>query len=335
MDLKNEVKYFSGLLADKAEQAFDSISNELEYRGNRIKEFWGIPDINISGLKKTADMILDPQQRPSINGEKPMLPSEMVEDAAAPMIAKAVNQISDATGLDARIGIPLLGLTVSNPKFLARGVKPGIASGPDFGPAMRKWNARRNELIEQRRNPQGLTAYRRQKNQKKSLVTAYNDVSTGPTTDPLDVEVYGKNKSKVKGKYQHHLFPKQESYQFVEHMKKIGDDDDVLNLFLYAEELDATMGGRLSNILNMDKNPHNTLHSNRINDGRQLKAMKMKNLVGSAKSTDELMELFDQYIRDNIQPSKAEARVLQKAFDDARSNLNRFKSLSEDARRRL
>ena len=46
-------------------------------------------------------------------------------------------------------------LTITNPDFIARGVKEGVASGPDFGPAMRKWNARRNELIEQRRNPQG------------------------------------------------------------------------------------------------------------------------------------------------------------------------------------
>jgi hypothetical protein len=226
-------------------------------------------------------------------------------------------------------------LTIKNPDRIANGVKQGIASGDDFGPAMRKWNARRNELIEQRRYPQGLTANRRLKNQRKSLVTAYNDVSTGPTRDPLDVEAYGRKEYKVTGMEQHHLFPKQESYQFIEQMKKIGDDDDVLNLFLYAEELDSTMGGRLSDMLNMNKKPHNNLHANRIKDGRQLNAMKMKNLVSSAKSTDELMDLFDNYIRDNVIPSKAEAKALQKAFDSSRSTLNQFKSLSENARRRL
>ena len=118
-------------------------------------------------------------------------------------------------------------------------------------------------------------------------------------------------------------------------MKEIGDDDDVLNLFLYAEEIDATMGGRLSNMLNMDKKPHNNLHGNRIKDGRQLGSMKMKNLVQSAKSTDELMQLFDRYIVENIGPSKVEARRLQQAFDQAKQNLNSFKSLTEAQRRRL
>ena len=200
---------------------------------------------------------------------------------------------------------------------------------------MRRWNARRNELIDQVRYPSGLTPNRRLKNQKKSKITAYNDVSTGPTTDPLDVEAYGKKEYKSKGMDQHHLFPKQESYVFVEQMKKIGDDDDVLNLFLYAEELDATMGGRLSNMLNMDKVPHSKLHSARKADGRQLHPLKMANKVKSTKSTDELMELFDQYIIDNIKPSKAEAKQLQAAFKQTKDNLNQFKSLSEDARRRL
>ena len=230
---------------------------------------------------------------------------------------------------------PAQALTITNPNFIARGVSEGVATGPDFGPAMRRWNARRNELIEQRRNPQGSSEARRRKNARKSLETAYNDVSTGPSTDPLDPVAYKRSDYKVKGMQQHHLFPKQESYQFVERMKKIGDDDDVLNLFLYAEELDSTMGGRLSNMLNMNRAPHNNLHANRRLDGREMQGMKMKNLVASAKSTDELMALFDRYIVENIGPSKVEARQLQQAFDQAKQKLTTFQSLTEAQRRRL
>tara|TARA_R110002020_G_C16153207_1_gene762832 strand:- start:80 stop:1075 length:996 start_codon:yes stop_codon:yes gene_type:complete len=322
------------------------LHNETQYRTKRIADFWEPkikPVVNALNGKKDSPLngIVDHNERPKINGVTPQLPSEMLEEGVANLAAPLLNVASNglqALGVDSRVanvGIPLLGLTVSNPKFLANGVKNGIATGADFGPAMRKWNARRNELIEQRRYPAGLNANRRLKNQKKSLVTAYNDVSTGPTRDPLDVEAYDRGKFKVKGKEQHHLFPKQESYQFVEQMKKIGDDDDVLNLFLYAEEIDATMGGRLSNMLNMDKKPHNGLHANRIKDGRQLNSIKMKNLVQSAKSTDELMELFDRYIVENIQPSKGEAKALQKVFDKSKANLNKFKTLSEADRRRL
>ena len=251
------------------------------------------------------------------------------------------NQVHQITGLDRRVlaATPLLGLTITKPQYLARGVKQGIASGPDFGPSMQRWRMRRADLMEQMRNPSGSSLDRRKKNAAKAKIAAYNDVSTGPTTDPDDVIAYGKNKFKVKGKDQHHLFPKAESYAFVERMRKIGDDDDVLNLFLYAEELDATMGGRLSNMLNMTPGgkgtPHKDLHDRRIADGRQLRGMGMMNKVNQAKSTDELMDMFDEYIKTNIQPSKKEAIDLQKAFDKARSNLNQFKSLSEAARRRL
>lgn len=230
---------------------------------------------------------------------------------------------------------PAHALTIKNPDFIARGVKQGSASGPDFGPAMTKWRNRRMELREQMRNPSGNTPHRQDANRRGSKEVAYNDVSTGPTTDPLDVVAYGRGAHKVKGKQQHHLFPKQESYQFVEQMNKIGDQDDVLNLFLYAEEVDATMGGRLSDILNMDTKPHTKLHSNRVKDGRQLGSIKMGNLVRSAKSTDELMALFNRYVTENIKPSKAEARKLQQAFEQAKGKQKRFNSLTIKDRQRL
>ena len=230
---------------------------------------------------------------------------------------------------------PAYALTIKNKDLIARGVQQGSASGPTFGPAMTKWRNRRMELREQMRNPSGNTPHRRQQNARGSKEVAYNDVSTGPTTDPLDVVAYGRGAHKVKGKQQHHLFPKQESYQFVERMNQLGDEDDVLNLFLYAEEVDATMGGRLSDILNMDTKPHSKLHSNRIKDGRQLGSMEMWNLVESAKSTDELMTLFNRYVTENIKPSKAEARKLQQAFEQAKTKQKKFNSLTIKDRQRL
>ena len=348
MDLKKNIAKYSGQFGDALEDAADWADNEFRYRANRIQKFWGIPTINPpKEMEDMAMTLMDPKQREiafrkvgigngapkSKNGAE--LPSEILDRGIGQILDNGLDALENGIGLDKRALAPLLGLTIVNPKFLAKGAKNGWASGEQFGEGMRKWNARRNELIEQRRYPSGLTADRRTKNSKKTLVTAYNDVSTGPSTDPIDLEAYGKPAFKVKGKDQHHLFPKQESYQFVERMKKIGDDDDVLNLFMYAEELDATMGGRLSNMLNMDKKPHKALHGNRQATGRELKSMEMKNLVSSAKSSDELMELFDRYIVENIQPSKAEARQLQKAFEQAKNKISAFNSLSEAQRRRL
>ena len=103
-------------------------------------------------------------------------------------------------------------------------------------------------------------------------------------------------------------------------MLEVGDEDDVLNLMIFAEEVDASMGGRLDNMLNMDSDPHKILHNSRMarEDGRQLKSMQMKNLVDNAKTSDELMELFKTYIETNIKPSKQEARSLQHLYELAK-----------------
>jgi len=217
-------------------------------------------------------------------------------------------------------------LTIKNPDNLARGAAKGWAEGPEFGGSMTKWRNRRMELREQMRNPSGLTANRRQKNKNKSLITAYNDVSTGPTRlvdNPLayDKDPFKKVSSLEKRNMeQHHLFPKQESYQFVERMLKLGDEDDVLNLMIFAEEVDASMGGRLVNMLNMERQPHTILHNSRkaIEDGRQLKSLEMKNLVENAKSSDELMGLFKTYLETNIKPSKDEAFALNNLYEIAK-----------------
>lgn len=217
-------------------------------------------------------------------------------------------------------------LTIKNPDNLARGAAKGWAEGKEFGSEMTRWRNRRMELREQMRNPSGTTAKRREKNRNKSQITAYNDVSTGPTRlvdnpDAYDKKAF-KQQSTVDGRNmeQHHLFPKQESYQFVERMLEIGDEDDVLNLMIYAEEVDASMGGRLTNMLNMDRQPHTIVHNSRkaVEDGRQLKSLEMKNLVGNAKSSDELMELFKTYLETNIKPSKDEAFALNNLYEIAK-----------------
>jgi hypothetical protein len=217
-------------------------------------------------------------------------------------------------------------LTIKNPDNLARGAAKGWAEGKEFGEEMTRWRNRRMELREQMRNPSGTTADRREKNKKKSLITAYNDVSTGPTRLVDNPVAYDKKPFKQvsalekRNMEQHHLFPKQESYQFVERMLKLGDEDDVLNLMIFAEEVDASMGGRLVNMLNMERQPHTILHNSRkaIEDGRQLKSLEMKNLVENAKSSDELMELFKTYLETNIKPSKDEAFALNNLYEIAK-----------------
>jgi len=223
-------------------------------------------------------------------------------------------------------------LTIKDPALVAKGIKKGSAKSPEWIEQTRDFDRRRSAAREKVASATGKSA------KKNSISAMYNEVSTGPTRNPGlapagDPHAYTdeafKRRSVIeklkdgspKWKEQHHLFSKQESYQFVEKMIELGDDDDVLSMFLFAEDLDATMGGRLSNMLNMERKPHSLLHTSRKRkiDGRELKADEMQNLVNSAKTSTELMELFNKYVTENVLVSIDEA----KAFNEISNRMIR------------
>lgn len=248
------------------------------------------------------------------------------DDAETRIHSTVSGGVTRLTGLDSRIAalVPLVGLTIKDPKLIAKGIKQGSARSPQWAKQTREFDMRVASANEKYQTAQ----LGRSKSAKSSTKEAmYNDVSTGPTRDPIEnLHTYGDTdykvqseinplteKGNIKYKQQHHLFSKQESYQFVKRMQELGDDDDVLNMFLYAEDLDATMGGRLKNMLDMEDKPHNLLHASRKRkvDGRELQAAEMRNLVENAKSTTELMKIFNKYIMDNVLPSIDEAKAFK------------------------
>ncbi len=308
----------------------------LESAGNYVEDKTGIPSL----VTQVAAGVLIPGPgeykaagKSIARGVKKAFPLEGVDNIFPPTPPTALATAGAAprvqlnvSGGKANLAPEVMEITIKDPDNLARGAAEGWAKGSEFGEEMTKWRNRRMELREQMRNPSGLTADRRRKNKTKSLITAYNDVSTGPTRLVDNPVAYDKTPFKKisdlekRNMEQHHLFPKQESYQFVERMIELGDEDDVLNLMIFAEEVDASMGGRLVNMLNMERQPHTILHNSRkaIEDGRQLKSLEMKNLVENAKSSDELMELFKTYIETNIRPSKDEAFALNNLYEIAK-----------------
>lgn len=213
-------------------------------------------------------------------------------------------------------------LTLKNADNIPSGITKGSAWSPDWSDQMRDFYQRRAEIKEKLEH---AAKHQSKKTYDSYREKSYNTISTGPSRDPAsNPDAYGKTKfkeqstitpltekGKTKWQQQHHLFSKQESYQFVERMIELGDDDDVLALFIMAEDMDATLGGRLLNMLNMEDLPHSVLHGSRIRDGRQLQAAAMRNLVESARSPDELMRLFREYIIENVSDSKEEAKALK------------------------
>lgn len=234
-------------------------------------------------------------------------------------------------------------LTLRDPANIPEGIKKGSAlKDPVFAPQMRDFYQRRANIKERLQ----AAADRKSRRVGKLKEEGYNTISTGPSRAPeLDPEAYGDKKAfeqfkeqseitpltpsgNVKWQQQHHMFSKQESYQFVERMIELGDDDDVLALFIMAEDMDAVMGGRLSNMLNMEDLPHSILHGSRITDKRQLKSAAMRNLVENAKSPDELMRMFRKYVTENVQPSKEEARAF-KTIGQRLLKANKFGDLEQ------
>jgi len=235
-----------------------------------------------------------------------------------------VDTLTDATKLGTKTGVDY-NLTLKLGENIPEGIKKGSAWSPEWAAQTREFYQKRAN-IKERLQAAADRGSKRVGDYKEEM---YNTVSTGPSRNPeLNPEAYGDakkferfkeqseitpftKKGNIKWQQQHHLFSKQESYQFVERMIELGDDDDVLSMFLMAEDMDAALGGRLSNMLNMEDLPHSVLHGSRITDKRQLQSAAMRNLVENAKSTDELMNIFRQYITENVQPSKEEAKALK------------------------
>lgn len=285
MDLKNEVKYFSGLIADKAEQGLDAISNEVKYRTKRVTDFWGIPEVDLSGLNKAAGMIVDPQQRPSIQGQKPMLPSEMVEDAAAPTIAKAINWVTDKTGLDPRLGLPILGVATSmRPASWSKGVK-SLNNDPQ---AIQKYLSKPYHKSMQGTRFEHMTLEDLSNNKGGWLDTLserdaaftsnHSDYMKGKsnakqrkmydefTDNPLSSsrQVYDDNKlrkaitksfNEITGKEWHHVFGNKEAAETM--LTTVAQDPYIaVNLFHHMQKLKLPVSGKADNIALMNKSSH-------------------------------------------------------------------------------
>ena len=314
----------------------------LESAGNFVEDKTGIPSLVTQVAAGT--LIPGPGEykaagKSIARGVKKAFPLEGVDNIFPPTPPTALATAGatprmqlNVSGGKANLAPQVMDLTIKDPALVATGIKKGSAKSPEWIEQTRDFDRRRAAARERVVSATGKSA------KKNSISAMYNEVSTGPTRKPGlapagDPHAYTdeafKRRSVIeklkdgspKWKEQHHLFSKQESYQFVEKMIELGDDDDVLSMFLFAEDLDATMGGRLSNMLNMERKPHSLLHTSRKRkiDGRELKADEMQNLVNSAKTSTELMALFNKYVTENVLVSIDEA----KAFNEISNRMIR------------
>jgi hypothetical protein len=252
-----------------------------------------------------------------------------------------------------RVDVPevpqVMPLTVTQPERIAKSVEQGIAESPQFAKQVARWeerwetaHSRLDKWLAETEAPPKVIA----RNIKKSTAEAYGNVSTGMARleDMFDEYFYKRMASE--GKERHHLFPKAESYQFVKRLKQMIDDgvadmDDMVNLFLYAEDAGTVMGNRKANMLLMEKiKEHGPLHRMReTTEGALGLKMEPKTedlfaRLSEATNADELMDMFDEYLQLNIKPSRRAA--FEQTMKKEREFLNVMKpTLSETQRRRL
>ena len=230
-------------------------------------------------------------------------------------------------------GTAMLGLTVTDPRFIAKGITEGVAEQPQFAAAL----ARRDDALTKvrqniaRRETQGkpATKYKKELAGKGSTLD-YNpddpivfEKARYRVYDPLDPE---------RTAHQHHLFAKAQSYPFVEKMEELislgkADRDDLVNMFSFADMLDVTMGNTRKNMLDapgrshIDAAPGSTqfdksrnIHTLLKEFDLEISGKKVRELVADADNATELMSRFNDYILESVKPQKAVAQRIVEDF---------------------
>lgn len=168
--------------------------------------------------------------------------------------------------------------------------------------------------------------------------------STGPSIKGDDPVAYGRRRyladdpldpgSKMD---QHHLFTKGQSAPFIKKMdeliaKGIADEDDLVNMFAWAEKLDATMGDRLSNLLNSPRIAHvgeaASIHPQLRRAGLEIRPKLIEGMVSEAKNATELMDLFNNFIITNVKPSQ---KLAKEITDNYLANKKSFTKVEQTA----
>lgn len=236
----------------------------------------------------------------------PMGPSPAMALAGSGGSVRLTNKID-------QLSPQMMPITITDPKLIAPGVKEGIAKTPKYaGPLKERAASIRKELEKHFPQPDKLAR------ERSTLVV-----------DPADPRAYKKRQYMEaipegvpgfgeKYMHQHHLFPKGGSGAYLERMDEliannIADEDDLVNMFAFAETLDLTMGDVLSNMLNTPVEAHlakGGIHSTLRTRGLEKPVKSLKAKASEANNATELMQLFKDYLIEDVIPSKNIAKEI-------------------------
>ena len=244
---------------------------------------------------------------------------------------------------------PVQALTITDPKFIAPGVKPGIAQTPAnikaremFDKSLGRLDKRRSELdamLESGEVVKGSSKFARL--DKKIREERYGEMSSFYNNLDQDPPAYRKKTDKnidptneAVVSEQHHLAAKAQTQPFVEVMLEVGDPDDLVALHEYSRMLGVVMGNSRLNMLDAPGPIHRAalaktqteklgnIHSAFSAAGMEPNNKFVKNLLKDAKTSDDVMRVFSQYAQEYLIPQQNIAKkIVKNYFEDYKVNL--------------
>lgn len=256
-------------------------------------------------------------------------------------------------GLITKGGTAMLGLTLTDPKFL-KNIKPGIADEPLNRAALDQLEKnlesianRRAALTEKYANdPKALTRKLGKLNKEEAgIISTLDNVpeeslaygkSSARNIDPTEpTRINQKGKTVEQFAHQHHLAGKAQTAVFVRKMRKIGDDDDLIALHSHVRRVLNSIGNVDANMLDIPGKGHIAIkgatETQRARNVHSLfdlidiepNAAAVEKYIGNVKNADQLMDKFNTYIAEYIKPQKELAiKITKKYLADHRNTLS-------------
>ena len=221
-------------------------------------------------------------------------------------------------------------LTVTDPRFIAKGVRQGIAKTEEFAPGVQTLRglaadveAKQTGYLRQfeagdltnKQLTERFGKLKKRSDAKYSTLATPDDpdifeVPSQRNLDPTNVDEFA---------HQHHVAPKSMTTPWVKTALEIGDDDDVVALFmLHKQLLGSGMGNVRTGMLDMPGPTHiardartelekaSNVHTMFKKGGADIEipTKQVEKFIGNPKTMDELLDKYTTFMAERLIPMK-------------------------------
>lgn len=316
-----------------------------------VQAYQRLPQGVRTGVKEVVDLAGDINETVSkATNVSPIITGEVLTAGAGKLVkgpttvgARQISRAMPEQGV-------AYGLTIGDPRFLAPGVRQGIAKTQANRTARDYLNQSLARLDKRRKKLEldvksGKIEYKSEewfRFDKKIREERYGELSSFYNRLDQDPPAYRRTGQKHKdptgsAKYleQHHLAAKAQTAPFIEAIMRVGDADDLVALHEYSRMLGVFMGNGKINMLDAPgpihraaaaktaKEKAGNIHSAFSTVGLEKSNAYVTGLLENATTSDEVMEVFAKYAHEHIIPQQNIAKkIVKQYFDEYRVNLS-------------